>query len=401
MKQSRKAAKVAYQGLKELIKFGKFAEVEDTPAASSINVEVAEEHVAPKPKFQFAFEEIEQSILIPEEDVAVTPPIVTERESDIMVQSASPTPEQMDALITELQRTARKPPQTVHVDTEPPSGSDLKTQPTLYSQGSEREEIQGRENVEENGIPSEGAQASRSSFETPGLDISKCKSKLPDSKLVDVVLLQNRVFDLEQSSAEKDLIIGKQYIRIRENITASGSGPTDPASQSSSERATRPAPDANLDTFLSSGPVIAQERREKQIRVKQLKGKMLVMKHSDQNAPAGEFRSSSQTVSDLAPQQPALRVSSGLRSDAEGKALFSSGLRSDVVSGLRSDAEGKALFSSRLRSDAVSGLRSDAEGKALVSFGLQSDAVSRLRSDAEGKALVSSGLRSDAVGKAQ
>nr|KAJ0215716.1 hypothetical protein LSAT_V11C300108340 [Lactuca sativa] len=31
----------------------------------------------------------------------------------------------MDALILELQQTARKPPQTVLVDTEPPSGSDL------------------------------------------------------------------------------------------------------------------------------------------------------------------------------------------------------------------------------------------------------------------------------------
>ncbi|CAH1450422.1 unnamed protein product [Lactuca virosa] len=78
MKQSRKAAKVAYQGLKELVKFGKFAEVENTPAASSINAEVAEEHVGPKPKFQFAFEE----------------------------------------------QTTRKPPQTVPVTTENPSESD-------------------------------------------------------------------------------------------------------------------------------------------------------------------------------------------------------------------------------------------------------------------------------------
>ena len=43
-------------------------------------------------------------------------------------------------------------------------------------------------------------------------------------------------------------------------------------------------------------------------------------------------------------------------------------LRSDAVSGLRSDAEGKALVSSGLRSDAVSGLRSDAVGKAQYVF---------------------------------
>ncbi|CAH1413111.1 unnamed protein product [Lactuca virosa] len=131
MKQSRKAAKVPYQGLKELVKFGKFAEVENTPAASSINIEVVEEHVEPKPKFQFSFEEIEvsdeeeeedqekdltenefedflQNISIPEEDVVVTPSIVTERDRDSTVQSYSPTPEQMDALITELQRNCEE-----------------------------------------------------------------------------------------------------------------------------------------------------------------------------------------------------------------------------------------------------------------------------------------------------
>ncbi|CAH1433900.1 unnamed protein product [Lactuca virosa] len=149
MKQSKKVAKVAYKGLKELVKFGKFAEVENIPAASSINAEIAEEHVTPKPKYQFAFEEIEvsddeeeedqekelsenefenfiqQSISILDEDVVVTPSSVPERERDIIVQSSSSTPEQMYALTAELQRAARKRPQTVHVDTEPPSGSDL------------------------------------------------------------------------------------------------------------------------------------------------------------------------------------------------------------------------------------------------------------------------------------
>lgn len=60
---------------------------------------------------------------------------------------------------------------------------------------------------------------------------------------------------------------------------------TYPTYQPTSERFVRPTPDANLDTFLSSGPAFAQERREKQIRVEQLRGNMLVMKHSDQNAP--------------------------------------------------------------------------------------------------------------------
>nr|KAJ0226848.1 hypothetical protein LSAT_V11C100030680 [Lactuca sativa] len=108
------------------------------------------------------------------------------------------------------------------------------------------------------------------------------------------------VFDLEHKSAKKDLIIAKLDIRINElekensdrdskiselevnlgglnalfsdlkhhlfqkfgdefqplsaegeTINASSSGPANPTSQSSSERATRPAPDANLDTFYN------------------------------------------------------------------------------------------------------------------------------------------------------
>nr|KAJ0189418.1 hypothetical protein LSAT_V11C800448380 [Lactuca sativa] len=45
-----------------------------------------------------------------------------------------------------------------------------------------------------------------------------------------------------------------------EKITASSSGPANPTSQSSSERAARPTLDANLDTFLSSGPAFTLER---------------------------------------------------------------------------------------------------------------------------------------------
>ncbi|CAI9271001.1 unnamed protein product [Lactuca saligna] len=63
--------------------------------------------------------------------------------------------------------------------------------------------------IEQEVLPLEWAQASGSSFEAPELDISKGKSKLPESESVDVALLWNRVFDLELSSIEKDLIIGK------------------------------------------------------------------------------------------------------------------------------------------------------------------------------------------------
>ena len=61
MKQSRKSTKVAYQGLKNLVKFGKFFVIEDTLVVGSINAKVANEHVVPKPKVQFAIKEIELS----------------------------------------------------------------------------------------------------------------------------------------------------------------------------------------------------------------------------------------------------------------------------------------------------------------------------------------------------
>ncbi|CAI9284206.1 unnamed protein product [Lactuca saligna] len=92
-------------------------------------------------------------------------------------------------------------------------------------------------------------------------------------------------FHLKQSSAENDSITGNQDIQIRENINASSLGSANQTSHSSSERDVRPDPNDNLDSFLSFSPASTQERREKKIRVEQLKGKMLVMKHSNQNAP--------------------------------------------------------------------------------------------------------------------
>ncbi|CAH1440065.1 unnamed protein product [Lactuca virosa] len=307
---------------------------------------------------------------------AVISPTEIEKEINIFRKPNDSTPEQMDALIAELQRNVRKPPQEVPVRTEPPSESDqedsahvllprkrkrrdrrpgvLITDPVLnvstpvdpcyVAQNIESTFTEPSSSplpestpmdqdfrspiIEQEVLPTEGVQASGSSFEAPEPDTSKGKSKLSESEFVDFALLKNKVFDLEQSSVEKDLIIGNQDIRISdlekessikdakiselqanlggltalffdlkqrlyqkfgddfqpltvkgEKIYASSSGPTNPISQSTSERIVRPAPDANLDTFLSSGPASAQERREKQIRIDQ-------PKHSDQNAPA-------------------------------------------------------------------------------------------------------------------
>nr|KAJ0218608.1 hypothetical protein LSAT_V11C300137590 [Lactuca sativa] len=80
-----------------------------------------------------------------------------------MVQSSSPTPEQMDALIAEHQRIARKPPQTVPVDTQPPSKTDPEDSSHTLLPRKRKKEV----------IPSKGAPASGSSFEIPEPDISK------------------------------------------------------------------------------------------------------------------------------------------------------------------------------------------------------------------------------------
>ncbi|CAI9281709.1 unnamed protein product [Lactuca saligna] len=92
-------------------------------------------------------------------------------------------------------------------------------------------------------------------------------------------------FDLKQHLHQK---FGDDFQPLSaegEKIYASSSNPVNPPFEHSGERVVRHAPDANLDTFLSSGPSSTQERREKQARIEQLKGKMLVMKHLDQNVP--------------------------------------------------------------------------------------------------------------------
>ncbi|CAI9274835.1 unnamed protein product [Lactuca saligna] len=98
--------------------------------------------------------------------------------------------------------------------------------------------------VKQKVFPSEGAQASGSSFEAPVLNFSKGKSKLPEYEFVDVALLQNKFGDdFQPLSAEG------------EKISASSSGPVNPIYQ-----------------------------HKNQVMVEQLRGKMLVMKHSNQNS---------------------------------------------------------------------------------------------------------------------
>ncbi|CAH1441181.1 unnamed protein product [Lactuca virosa] len=243
MEQSRKSAKVAYQGLKELVKFGKFVEIEDKPAVVSINVEVAYEHVAPKPKFQFAIEEIElsddeedqedqeneltekefedfiqQSISNPKKDAAVTPPVVTERESDTMMQSSIPTPEQMDALIAEVQRNTRKPPQTVPVATESPSKSYPEDSAyVLLPKNRKRRDprIFKAQLLKKKSYLQKDLKLQAAHLKHPRWTSPKAKASC-----LSLNLLMSFNFRTEslicKNSTEKDLVIGKQDIRISE-----------------------------------------------------------------------------------------------------------------------------------------------------------------------------------------
>ncbi|CAH1448608.1 unnamed protein product [Lactuca virosa] len=56
---------------------------------------------------------------------AVFSPSEIEKEINIFKQSNDPTPEQMEALIEQLQSTERKPPQAIPVTTESPSGTQV------------------------------------------------------------------------------------------------------------------------------------------------------------------------------------------------------------------------------------------------------------------------------------
>ncbi|CAH1436122.1 unnamed protein product [Lactuca virosa] len=155
MKQSRKSTKITFQGVKELVKFGNFAETEDAQASSTPIAIVAAEHVAPaRPNLSSSFEvsdsdddnDIDDDVgdsndaddnesddgvdfrmYVPPKDPIsndVDTPAETEKDVNIFKQSNDPTPEQMDVLIVQLQSTTRKPPQAVPVICDSPSKSD-------------------------------------------------------------------------------------------------------------------------------------------------------------------------------------------------------------------------------------------------------------------------------------
>ncbi|CAH1421830.1 unnamed protein product [Lactuca virosa] len=439
MKQSRQSNKVVFQGLKELVKFGKFVETEGVQASSTPIAILVEEHVAPaRSNLSSSFEvsdsdddndtndDVDDSddddsdsddngmdfrmYVPPKESISkdVDTPTETEKDVNIFKQSNDPTPEQMDALIAQLQSTTRKPPQAVPVISDSPSESDkidsnaslvprkqrrkdprpgvLSTEPVqqpsqiveptqvthdvqrpIIEPASVQEDIQSpiiepapiQQDVHSQMANEETFTSGSSSAPPPpehddasvklakllafqdsisqskgkGISIGSRQGGDEDSHQTISELKQEIMF-LKQESVEKDLLIGSLDVRVsnleQENsikdakiskrqanlggittlffdlkqhlhqkfgddfqpLSAEGekiyvyiSDPVNQPSQNASERVVRPTPDANLDTFLSSGPSSAQEIREKQARIEQLKGNMLVMKHSDQNVP--------------------------------------------------------------------------------------------------------------------
>ncbi|CAI9281021.1 unnamed protein product [Lactuca saligna] len=147
MKQSRKLAKVTFQGLKELVKFGRFVKKEGVQATSTPIAIVVEEHVAlSRSNLSFLFEvpddddddddyddndnddydnndDVKFHLFIPSKEPvneAMITPAETEYVINIFKQPDNPAPELMEALIKELQSTARKPPQAVPVTFESP-----------------------------------------------------------------------------------------------------------------------------------------------------------------------------------------------------------------------------------------------------------------------------------------
>ena len=78
----------------------------------------------------------------------------------------------------------------------------------------------------------------------------------------------------------KDKLIGKFGGGFKPSSSESRKAP-----ETSERVVIRPTPDSNIDQHLSSGPAIAEERREKQKKSKCVKkDKMLLMKNFDQNA---------------------------------------------------------------------------------------------------------------------
>nr|KAJ0221211.1 hypothetical protein LSAT_V11C200086610 [Lactuca sativa] len=338
MKQSRHSAKVVYQGLKDLVKFGKFAETEGVQTSSSQTVVVAEEHAVPsRPNLSSLSEVFDDDddddddddesdsdndgmdfrMFVPTNEPvneAVISLAETEKEINILKQQNDPTSEQWKLLLTNYSQLQENLPKQF-LDKDNLKASLL---PRKRKRRDPRSRVLSTELVQQFSQIIEPTQVTHD-VQSPIIEPTQVIQDV-QSPIIKPSPVQ------EDESIEKDLLIGSLDVRVLtlnmrtmlkmrrflnfkqilvrlhqkfgddfqplssegKKISASSFDLVYPPSQHARERVVRPALDANLDTFLSSGPFSTQERREKQARIEQLKGKMLVMKHSDQNAPGDQ-----------------------------------------------------------------------------------------------------------------
>nr|KAJ0215083.1 hypothetical protein LSAT_V11C300154060 [Lactuca sativa] len=360
----------------KLVKFGKFAETEgvqvfDTPIAI-----VAEEHMTPSSS------NISSSVEVSDDDddnnddddddddddsddivdmrfhlfVPLKEPVnafvitsaETETEIIIFRKPNIPMPEQMDALINELESIARKPPQAVSVTVESPYGRD-KDEPNASLMPKKRrrrdprlgvlipeivqqsvcivkpapihenvqsviiEPTQVHENVQiliiepthvQEDVQGPIAQSSQETFASgsssapppPEHDVASIKlakilafqDSIPLSRGKGICIgseqggsanreVDVRLSELEQENSQKNKHISELqanlgglttfYFDLKDKMIGNfGDEFNGKAPETSKRVVVRPAPNSNIDQYLSSGPTTAEERREKQIK---------------------------------------------------------------------------------------------------------------------------------------
>ncbi|CAI9302846.1 unnamed protein product [Lactuca saligna] len=260
----------------------------------------------------------------------VDTPDETEKDVNIFKQSNDPTPKQMDDLIAQLQpgvlsiepvqhpSPIAEPIQVDHDDQSPiiePTQVIQDVQSPIIETAPVQEDVQSQMSKGKGISIGSNQGGDEDSHQT----VSELKQKIvllkQESIEKDFLIgsLNVRVSNLQQENSVKDAKISKLQANLGgitalffyqkkclhqkfgddfqplsakgEKISVSSYDLVNPPSEHVSERLVIPTPDVNLDTLLSFGPSFAQERSEKQARIEQSKGKMLVMKHLDQNGP--------------------------------------------------------------------------------------------------------------------
>nr|KAJ0215764.1 hypothetical protein LSAT_V11C300123010 [Lactuca sativa] len=345
MKQSKQSAKVAFQGLKELVQFGKFAETEVTEehmtqsrSNISSSVDVSNDDDDDDDDDSDDTDDMDFRLFVPPKEPvneAVITPAETETEINISRQPNIPTPEQMDALIKELdepnssrmpKKRRRRNPRLGVLITEPvqenvqgPIAETTQIHQDAHSPNFD-EDFNFVANVES------FASGSSSAPPPPEHDVASIKlakalafqDSIPQSRGKGICIgtgqggdedsqhtiseLRQEILILKQESIKKDMLIGKLDVRVLEleqqnsqknkqisELQANLGGLTTfyfdlkdkligkfgdefklssfesgKAPKTSERVVVRPAPNFNIDQYLSCSPATTEERREKQ-----------------------------------------------------------------------------------------------------------------------------------------